>query len=148
MTHIFQSILFAAFLFSTVSSIAQTFKPHIGLNDRLMNSFLLCDRSVTAKDDAWYGWHDVEGYNREYDKMVICSKSANKVALNKVLKGEMSCKKAEAILFSKGLTCQIETDNLQSEMGTQKMQDTCRAKIQAICEQFLIEKNIRPKKLL
>lgn len=120
---------------------SQNFKPHIGLNDRLMNSFFLCDRSVSESIEAWYGQHDSAAYNVQYDIMIKCSEKADLLALNKVLAGKMKCSKAESILFANGLTCQVDQD----EKDDERIQN-CRSSIIKICDEFLIEKGISSKK--
>lgn len=127
---------------------AQDFKAEIGLNDRLMNSYLLCDRSVTASIEAKYDEVDVQKYNEEYEKFSACSKKANKVALNSVLKKKISCKDASKILFKNGLTCQVASDNYlktEKRFGNNShlnLIKNCKTFIITICEKYLIEKSL------
>lgn len=115
---------------------AQTFKSHIGLTDRLMNSYLLCDRSVVASVSALYEEVDVAKYNEEYDKFVICSKWANILALKPVKAKLISCKDASKILYAHHLTCQIARDNSSKDEVKE-----CKNKIIKICNDYLKEKS-------
>lgn len=127
-------------LISTISlnSYAQTFKPHIGLRDRLMNTFLLCDRAVVASIAALYEEVDVAKYNEEYDKFVACSKEAVSIALNPVLTKNLTCEKASKKMFKKNFTCQIAKDNSDNDEIMK-----CQKKIIKICNDYLIEKDIK-----
>lgn len=136
------SQILVLFFITSFYSYSQTFKPNIGLTDRLMNSYLLCDRSVSASEDAWYGEHDSAAYNIQYDIMLSCSKFANRLALNNVLAGKLNCTKAEQVLFTNSLTCQNAIDEKNLRLTTE-----CRTSFIKICEDYLYEKNIHLKKL-
>lgn len=138
--------LLFAFLFSTISihSYGQTFNSHIGLNDRLMNSFLLCDRAVTASIAAKYEEVDIIKYNEEYEKFSQCSDEADKV-----LSREQSCINAAHILLKQGLVCQLSLDAnfLYKEIPSEQKRAaegirSCLKQIIKICDEFLTEKSI------
>lgn len=136
-------LIIASVIFSiSFTSNAQTFKAHIGLNDRLMNSYLLCDRAVIASMDALYDEVDVEKYNKEYDKFFVCSKEADKIALNFVLNKSLSCKEAAIRMYKKNLTCQLATDHKSAKSNNNEV-TKCQNKIVKICKDYLIEKDIK-----
>jgi hypothetical protein len=128
---------------------AQQFKSHIGLNDRLMNSFLLCDRAVNESIIAKYEEVDIARYNEEYVKFSICSKKADEVALNLVLTSKLNCSKATHIMFKHELVCQISLDAYYANNDNEYMQRKAGQEVQAclklitkICDDYLTEKNI------
>ena len=144
--------LLVLLVFFHVSIFAQQFKPHIGLNDRLMNSFLLCDSSDTESLIAKYDEVDIARYNEEYNKFFACSKKADEVALNLVLHSKLECAKAAQILLKHELVCQISLDAIKiaTDISTRNKLALeikgCLQMVTTICEDFLTEKNIpRPE---
>ena len=137
------------FLMLSATSYAQKFKSHIELNDRLMNSFLLCDRPVLASIAALYEERDILKYNEEYNQFAICSDKANEVALNNVVISKLNCSQAARIMLRYGLVCQLSNDAYEQNFENKEAQtlavkevDACLRQITTICDDFLIEKNI------
>ena len=120
--------LFLTLLLISQTVMSQTTKPNIGLTDRLMNKFVLCDRSVKESMAALYEEADVARYNEEYDKFVACSKLANEKVINLVLTKKMTCKVAAKALLNLGLSCQV-AENVND----------CSNELITICNEYLIQ---------
>ncbi len=126
-------LLVALFVLSASIAIhAQTVESEIGLTDRLMNNFLLCDRAVIASIAAKYDEVDILKYNKEYDKFATCAKRANRIALKAVQNRLISCSNASKILYLHRLTCQTARDN-SSDADVKK----CQNEIVKICNDFI-----------
>jgi len=142
-------LLSTLLIFLSTLTFAQKFKPHIGLNDRLMNTFLLCDRAVSESISAKYSEVDIIKYNEEYTKFSICSKKADELAIHRVLRGQLNCNKAAHLIFKQGLACQISVDyyneNIDNSAARSRAANavrSCLKNIVTICNDYLKEKHI------